>query len=158
MGRHALTDEQWRVLQPLLPPEKPPMGRPYTSHRRFFDAIFWLVKTGAPWRDLPLEYGPWNTIKTRFYRWRDDGTLARIFKGLQEQADAKGLLDWEMHCVDSTVVRAHQHAAGGKKGLPERSGAAVEGSVRRSICALIATVTRSRSRSRKAKRTTRRTS
>ena len=68
-------------------------------------------------------------IATRFYRWRRNGTLFKVFKTLQAQADGKGLLDWEMHCVDSTVIRAHQHAAGGKKGLLERSAAAEEGSV-----------------------------
>src|SRR6202023_1977857 len=108
MPRYALTDQQWQRLEPLLPPEKPPIGRPAISHRLFFDAIVWLVRTGAPWRDLPTEYGPWGTISTRFYRWRRDGTLLRIFKALRQRADAQGLLDWDLHCVDSTVVRAHQ--------------------------------------------------
>jgi transposase len=109
MPRHSLSDEQWARIEPLLPPEKPVIGRPSISHRRFFNAILWLVRTGAPWRDLPAEHGPWRTIATRFYRWRRNGTLFKVFKALQAQADGRGLLDWEMHCVDSTVIRAHQH-------------------------------------------------
>ena len=158
MSRYALSDAQWERLQPLLPPEKGPMGRPSTSHRRFFNAIVWLVRTGAPWRDLPPEYGYWGSMATRFYRWNRNGTFLRIFKGLRQQADGKGLIDWEMHCVDSTVIRAHQHAAGGKKGLSEPSGVVAEGSVRKSICALIAKATRSSSRSRPARSTTHRIS
>lgn len=158
MPRHSLSDEQWARIEPLLPPEKPLIGRPSISHRRFFNAILWLVRTGAPWRDLPAEYGPWRTMATRFYRWRRNGTLFKMFKALQGKADARGLLDWEMHCVDSTVIRAHQHAAGGKKGLPAPSAAAAEGSVRNSICALIARAAQSASRSRAEKSTTRRSS
>ncbi len=156
MPRHSLSDEQWACIEPLLPPQKPLIGRPSISHRRFFNAILWLVRTGAPWRDLPAEHGPWRTIATRFYRWRRNGTLFKVFKALQTQADGRGLLDWEMHCVDSTVIRAHQHAAGGKKGLPARWAAAEEGSVRKSICALIARATRSSLRSPAARNTTRR--
>lgn len=134
------------------------MGRPSISHRNFLDALLWLVRTGAPWRDLPAEYGPWASVATRFYRWNQNGTLLRLFKGLLQQADGRGLVDWEMHCVDSTVIRAHQHAAGGKKGLQEHSAAAAEGSARKSICALIAKAIRSSSRSRVVKSTTRRNS
>jgi transposase len=154
--RYTLTDEQWQRLEPLLPPEKPAIGRPSISHRKFLNALIWLVRTGAPWRDLPSNYGPWQTISTRFYRWRADGKLLEIFIALREQADAQGLIDWEMHCVDSTVIRAHQHAAGGKKGRHVRSDAAAEGSVRKSICALMAKETRSSSRLPVAKSTTRR--
>ncbi len=114
MLRHSLSDEQWALIQPLLPPEKPPIGRPSISHRRFFNALLWLVRTGAAWRDLPAEFGSWKTIATRFYRWRRNGTLFKTFKALQGQAETRGLLDWEMHGVDSTLIRAHQHAAGGK--------------------------------------------
>ena len=109
MGAHATVVAAGKTL----------IGRPSISHRRFFNAILWLVRTGAPWRDLPAEHGPWRTIATRFYRWRRNGTLFKVLeKLLQAQADGKGLLDWEMHCVDSTVIRAHQHAAGGKRGSP----------------------------------------
>ena len=156
MPRHALTDEQWARLQPLLPPEKPiGQGRPSKiKHRKVLDAILWLVRTGAAWRDLPDEYAPWESIASRFYRWRDDGTWSRVFKALLNDADTRGLIDWDMHCVDSSVIRAHQHAAGGKKGQSVRLAGAGAGSVRKYIFEQIAKATRSRSGSRAEKYTT----
>jgi putative transposase of IS4/5 family DUF4096/integrase-like protein len=68
--RHELTDQQWERLQPLLPPQKPPTGRPAADHRRILNGILWLLLTGAPWRDLPERYGAWQTVASRFYRWR----------------------------------------------------------------------------------------
>jgi transposase len=157
--RHALTDEQWAILQPLLPPEKRiTAGRPSVSHRKVINAILWLCRTGSPWRDIPGEFGPWRTIATRFYRWQRDGTWHRIFWKLREIADAQGLLDWDTHCIDSTVIRAHQHAAGGKKGLLARLDAAEVALERRCICELMVVAIPSPSRSRAAKRTTRRNS
>jgi transposase len=138
--RHALTDEQWAILQPILPPEKrTTVGRPSVSHRRVINAVLWLCRTGVPWRDLPREFGPWPTVATRFYRWQKNGTWHFIFSQLREMTDARGILDWDMHCVDSTIIRAHQHAAGGKKGLLARSGAVGAASVRRYICELMDT-------------------
>lgn len=113
--RHELTDEQWERLQPLLPPQKPKTGRPAEDHRRIINGILWVIRTGAPWRDLPERYGPWPTVASRFYRWTRAGLWDRILATLQEQADQAGQLDWEVHFVDGTVVRAHQHAAGAKK-------------------------------------------
>jgi len=145
--RHALTDEEWAILKPLLPPEKRlTAGRPAMSHRRVVNAVLWLCRTGSPWRDLPAEFGSWSSIATRFYRWQADGTWKFIFSKLRELSDAKGLIDWDMHCVDSTVIRAHQHAAGGKKGLLARSDAAEEASVRKYICELMGAEFRSLSR------------
>ena len=116
MCRHDLTDRQWERLEPLLPPECPPKGsqggRPFVSHRRTINGLLWLARTGAPWRDIPERYGPWSTLASRFYRWREHGLWQRILDALQEQADADALLDWEIHYVDGTVIRAHQHAAG----------------------------------------------
>jgi transposase len=138
--RHALTDEQWAILEPLLPPEKRlTVGRPSVSHRRVINAVLWLCRTGVPWRDLPREFGPWSTIATRFYRWQKNGVWHFIFSQLREMTDARGLVDWDMHCVDSTVIRAHQHAAGGKKGLLARSDAVGAASVRRYIYELMET-------------------
>src|ERR1044071_9641813 len=65
--RHELTDQQWEQLRPLLPPQKPPTGRPAADHRRILNGILWLLRTGAPWRDLPERYGPWQTVASRFY-------------------------------------------------------------------------------------------
>jgi transposase len=116
MHRGDLTNEQWERLEPLLPPQKPHTGRPAEDHRRILNGILWILRTGAPWADLPERYGPWKTVATRFYRWRKAGIWDRLFAAVQQQADAEGRIDWEVHYVDGTVVRAHQHAAGAKKG------------------------------------------
>jgi transposase len=80
------------------------------------DGIFWVLRTGAPWRDLPALYGKVSTVASRFYRWRGAGVWAGLLGALQRLADAAGQLDWSLHFVDSTAVRAHQHAAGAKGG------------------------------------------
>ena len=115
MNRRDITNEQWERLRPLLPPQKPHRGRPNVDHRRIINGILWLDRTGAPWRDMPKDYGPWQTIATRFYRWRRAGIWDRILTALQERDDRKGKLDWHLHHVDGTIVRAHQHAAGAQK-------------------------------------------
>ena len=79
-----------------------------------------MLRTGAPWRDLPERYGPWPTAASRFYRWREQGLWQRLLAGLQEEADSIGELAWEVHYVDGTIIRAHQHAAGAKRGEETR--------------------------------------
>ena len=116
MSRGDLTDRQWKQLEPLLPPQKPKTGRPPLDHRRILNGILWVLRTGAPWRDLPERYGRWSTVASRFYRWRKAGIWDQVFAAVQEVADAEKRLDWEMHYVDGTIVRAHQHAAGAKGG------------------------------------------
>jgi transposase len=116
MGRHDLSDAQWERLAPLLPPQKPRVGRPALAHRRILNGILWVLATGAPWRDLPECYGSWHTVSSRFYRWRRAGIWHGLLLALQRQADRAGALDWTIHFVDSTVVRAHQHAAGARGG------------------------------------------
>jgi transposase len=91
-------------------------GRPPKEHRPIVNGMLWLLHTGAPWRDLPEPYGPWQTVATRFYRWRRAGICDRILAELQEGADANGKLDWSLHHIDGTIIRAHQHAAGAQKG------------------------------------------
>ena len=120
MAREVLTDDQWERLARHLPPEKPRTGRPSKPHRRVVEAMFWIDRTGAPWRDLPAEFGPWKTVATRFYRWRAAGVFDRALAALHQEADAAGDLDWLQHFVDSTIVRAHQHAAGAKGGTQRR--------------------------------------
>ena len=120
MGRGDLTDRQWQRLEPLLPAQKPKTGRPGKDHRTIVNGILWVLRTGAPWRDLPQRYGPWRTVASRFYRWRKQGLWDRLLAEVQQQADAAGQLDWAVHYVDGTVVRAHQHAAGAKKGEETR--------------------------------------
>ena len=113
-GRADLSDAQWKVLEPLLPCGMKP-GRPRKyARRQLIDGIRWRVRTGAPWRDIPARYGPWPSVYGLFRRWQRDGTWRQIVIALQARADAAGLICWEVS-VDSTVARAHQHAAGARK-------------------------------------------
>ena len=134
MERNGLTDAQWELLLPLLPAQKPPTGRPANDHRMVINGILWVLRTGSPWRSLPERYGSWKTVSSRLYRWTRAGVWDRVLSALQRQADAEGRLDWSLHFVDSTVVRARQHAAGAKGGIrpPKPSGAAEAASRRRS--------------------------
>jgi len=138
MRRHEVSDAEWARLAPLLPPQRPRVGRPSKDHRAVVNGILWKLATGAPWRDLPERYGPWQSVYTRFRRWTRAGVWDRVLSALQRQADAAGRLDWGAHFVDGTVVRAHQHAAGAKKGAPtpaRRSAAAAAASRPRSTSA-----------------------
>jgi transposase len=119
MHRGDLTDEKWERLRPLLPPQQPKIGRPAKDHRTVVNGILWIDRTGAPWRDLPERYGKWTTVASRFLRWQKAGIWQRILATLQEQADRAGDLDWATHFGDSSVIRAHQHAAGAKGGTPQ---------------------------------------
>jgi len=114
-----LTNQQWERLKPILPPQKPEVGRPNEDHRTILNGILWIDRTGAPWRDIPQSYGPWSTIASRFYRWRKAGIWQQIIEQLQQQADVAGELDWQVHHVDGSVIRAHQHAAGAVGSEPE---------------------------------------
>src|SRR5262249_59634329 len=87
MNRHELTDMQWNKLQPFLPPQKPTTGRPAADHRRILNGILWLLRTGAPWRDLPERYGCWSTIASRFSRWRKAGLWARLLAAVQRSEE-----------------------------------------------------------------------
>ncbi len=120
MNRGDLSNEQWDRLQPHLPLQKPKIGRPAQDHRLIVNGILWILRTGAPWRDLPQSYGKWSTVASRFYRWRKIGLWERLLTLLQQEADAKGQLDWQLHFVNGTVIRAHQHAAGAKKGTQKQ--------------------------------------
>jgi transposase len=115
--RHELSDVQWARLQPLLPARK--AGRQRQDDRRILNGILWKLATGAPWRDLPERFGPWQTVYTRFWRWTRSEVWDRLLAAVQQQADAAGQLDWAVHFVDGTVIRAHQHAAGAKGGTPK---------------------------------------
>jgi transposase len=124
IDRHDLTDDQWERLRPLLPPLKPKVGKPNLDHRPIVDGIRWRLRTGVPWRDLPDRYGNWNTVYSRFRRWTRKGIWGRIVGALQAAGDARGEVDWELHFADGSVVRAHQHAAGAKKGAATKPSAA----------------------------------
>ena len=114
--RGDLSDAQWEKLQPLLPPQKGATGRPAHDHRRMVNGILWIQRTGAPWEDLPERYGSRGTVSSRFYRWRSQGIWQGVWETLQQHADQAGRIDWEVHFGDSTVIRAHQHASGAKRG------------------------------------------
>ncbi|MGW8766087.1 IS5 family transposase [Streptomyces sp. NPDC055815] len=114
MARGDLTDVQWAVLEPLLPQGIKPGRPPVHTKRQLIKGIRFRTRTGIPWRDLPGRNGPWETVYGLFRRWQRDGTWHRIFEQLQAQADAKGLITWDIS-VDSTIARAHQHAAGARK-------------------------------------------
>jgi transposase len=108
-----LSDAQWARIQPLLPSASKKGGRPAKPDRPMVEAMLWILRTGAPWRDLPSAYGPWQSVYTRFSRWSASGVLASLFEVLARERDSEGYL------IDATIVRAHQDASGAaKKGAP----------------------------------------
>jgi transposase len=113
VGRGELTDKAWEQIEPLLP-RNGRRGAQWKDHRKVIDGILWKLRTGAPWRDLPSRYGPWQTCHDRFVRWRRDGTWEKLLTHAQTKSDAVGELEWVVS-VDSSVVRAHQHAAGARR-------------------------------------------
>ena len=118
MARHRLTDRQWELIEKIFP--KPAAtGRPPADARQMVDGILWRLRTGSPWRDLPAEFGPWETVFKRFDHWNSDGTLDQIKRTLLSKiVDAEGV-DTDLWCVDGTIVRAARCAGGGgKKGIP----------------------------------------
>lgn len=117
----VLSDEQWARIEPLMPGASAKGGRPFQDHRRVVEAIVWRFRTGAPWRDLPTQFGPWQTAWKRHHRFCLNGTWDRIHAELLRQADAEGRIDWSVS-VDSTVNRAHQHATT----LARHTGGSVE--------------------------------
>ena len=121
MRRHELTDEQWALIEDLFPKNGGGPGRPWRDHRTMVNGMLWILSTGAPWRDLPGRFGPWQTVYDRFNRYGEDGTLDEILRRLQMKLDENGLIDWELFCVDGSSVRAHRAAAGARKGGPRRS-------------------------------------
>ena len=113
VGRGEITDKAWQQIAPLLP-ENGGRGGQWQDHRRVVNGILWKLRTGAPWRDLPSRYGPWQTCYDRFVRWRADGTWDRLLTNAQTKSDAVGEVEW-LVSVDSSVSRAHQHAAGARR-------------------------------------------
>jgi transposase len=110
----VISDELWAVIEPLLPAERRP-GRPWRDHRQVLEGICWRYRVGAPWRDVPADFGPWNTVWERHFRWSTDGTYQRILAAVV--ADGRSVADdlAAVLSVDSTVVRAHQHSAGARR-------------------------------------------
>ncbi len=111
MSRRTLTDTQWARIEPLVPGKRGDRGRTGTDNRLFVDAILWLARTAAPWRDLPAEMGNWRTVHCRFRRWTMAGVWERLFKALAEDPDFEYVL------VDATISKVHADATGQKGGL-----------------------------------------
>lgn len=115
LSRGDLTDEEWAVLEPLLPVSNNRCGR-WRDHRQVINGIIHRLSTGCQWRQLPEHFGPWQTAHKRQTLWSADGTWERLLQHVQAAADAAGDIDW--HINDSTSIRAHQHAAGAPKAPP----------------------------------------
>lgn len=112
--RHELSDTQWEAIEPHLPGKAGDPGRTAEDNRLFVNAVLWLAKTGAPWRDLPERFGNWNSVFRRFSRWAANGVWQNVLEALGGEEELEELL------LDSTIVRAHQHAAGAKGGNSAR--------------------------------------
>ena len=118
MIRRELTDVQWSRISSLVPGKEGDKGRTGEDNRLFVDAVLWILRTGAPWRDLPSAFGKWNSVFTRFNRWSRNGIWESLFKVLADDPD------FEQIMIDATIVRAHQHAVGAKGGLKRKPSAA----------------------------------
>ena len=106
LHRHDISDEIWSVLEPQLPGQKGQWGRVADDNRRFINAVFWILRTGAPWRDLPPTYGNWNSVAKRFRRWVESGLWESILENIVDEPD----FEWLM--IDASHCKAHPHAAG----------------------------------------------
>jgi putative transposase len=116
--RRELTDRQWVRIEKLVPGKEGDKGRAGEDNRLFVDAVLWILRTGSPWRDLPDEFGNWNSVYVRFRRWAKNGVWESLFKTLADDPDFEHVM------IDATIVRAHQHAAGAKGGPRGRPSAA----------------------------------
>lgn len=114
MDRKVLRDDQWERIKELLPGKATDCGVTAQDNRLFLEAVLWIGRTGAPWRDLPHELGNWHTTFTRFARWTQRGVWERLFEAVSRDRDLEEVM------LDSTAVRAHQHAAGAKKNTARR--------------------------------------
>jgi len=150
--RGLMSDAEWAFFAPFVVAKGALSGRPPVDHRRRLDGIFWITRTGAPWRDLPAELGKWSSVYRQFLRWSRSG----LWDLLLEAMGASGAAPRTVQMIDSTVVRAHHQAAGAKGGLVARVLAArAAASQVKSMPARTVKVSRSASSSRRAKPTTR---
>jgi putative transposase len=116
--RRELTEVQWARISHLVPGKEGDKGRSGEDNRLFVDAVLWILRTGAPWRDLPPEFGKWNSVFVRFNRWARKGVWESLFKALADDPDFEHVM------IDATIIRAHQHSAGAKGGLKVRPSVA----------------------------------
>ena len=115
MHRHQLTDEQWTIVEPLIPRKQARTGRPPADPRQMLDGIMWILRTGVPWRDLPERFGACQTVYDYYSHWRKRGVFDRVLEALQIRLDREGKIDWELWCIDGAHVRAARCAAGAEK-------------------------------------------
>ena len=113
MVRGLMSNKEWAFFKPFVTVRGPKRGRPASNHRLVLDGVFWIARTGAPWRDLPDHFGNWNSIYQQFRRWSVSG----LWDTMLEALNATGAAQSSVQMIDSTIVRAHQHAAGAKGGL-----------------------------------------
>lgn len=116
MARLLMADAEWAFFEPFVVGIRGRGGRPATDHRLILDGVFWIARTGAPWRDLPEEFGKWSSVYRQFRRW----TLASLWEMILEALNESGVMPDQVHMIDSTVIRAHHLAAGAKGGLKNR--------------------------------------
>lgn len=121
-----MSDEEWAFFEPFILSVRAPNGRKPTNHRLVLDGIFWIARTGAPWRDLPEEFGKWSSVYRQFRRW----TLAGLWEDIMDALNQSGAVPDALQMIDSTVIRAHHQAAGAKGGLRDRVLAAQEVALR----------------------------
>ena len=116
MGRYDLTDFEWSVIEPLMPMDR--RGPKPRNNRQIINGMFYILRTGSPWRDLPERYGPYTTVYNRFNRWRKAGIWDKLMDAIVQAhvaRDARLRRDGEVQMIDSSIVRVHQHASGVKK-------------------------------------------
>ena len=113
--RHDISDKAWAILEPMLPGQRGQWGGIAEDNRRFINGVFWILRTGAPWRDLPPDYGKWGSVHQRFRRWRDKGIWEKILEALIDDPD----YEWLM--IDASHCKVHPHAAGAKGGNQDMS-------------------------------------
>lgn len=120
VARLLLTDDEWELIFDEFPKQKK-TGRPRRDPRQIVDAILWILRTGSPWRDLPEEFGAWQTAWRLFDQWNSDGTLDAVLRKLQSAFVDIGEMDSELWCVDGTIVRAARCSSGGGKKTIQRN-------------------------------------
>ena len=116
--RHEVSDEEWSVLDSVIPKSTATTGRPARDRREMLNGVLWILSTGSQWRDLPERLGPWETVYTTFRRWRKAGVYDAILDALHVRLDQAGKIDWDLWCIDGTSVRGSRSAAGASKKVP----------------------------------------
>ena len=118
--RYELDEQQFELIEDLLPKNGKPGGR-WNDHQMVLNGMFWVLNSGAQWREMPERYGPWETIYSRFQRWSRDGTFERILKRLHLKLNENGTIDLDTWFVDSTIVRGSRSAAGARRQVKKKS-------------------------------------